>query len=86
MHLILIQTEVFSHAQPQFVQKIYELNKVLIFEEIHPDSSIPVCPLELFLHPSIFLTLILFDVPENINERLIRVQEKMFNFRYFTDD
>ena len=72
MHFELIQTKVFSHVQPPFVQKIYELNEVLIFEETPPDLFISVCPLELFLHPSFFLTLILFEVSENINERLIR--------------
>ena len=67
----LIQTKVFPHVQPPFVQKIYELNEVLIFEETPPDLSISVCPLELFLHPFFFLTLILF-FSENINERLVR--------------
>ena len=37
---ILIQTQVFAYVQPPLVQKICELNKVLIFEEILPDSSI----------------------------------------------
>ena len=54
----------FSH---HLYNNIYELNKVLIFEEIPP-----VCSPELILQPSIFLTLILFEVPENTNERLIR--------------
>ena len=52
-HSILIQTKVlfvFAHVQPPFVQKKKnKINKVLIFEEIPPDSSIPVCLLELFL-------------------------------------
>ena len=49
----------------------YELNKVLIFGEIPLDSSIPVCPFELFLRRSMFLALILlFEVPENKKERI----------------
>ena len=44
IHIMLIQTKVSAYVQPPFVQKIYKLNKVLIFEEIPPDSFIPVCP------------------------------------------
>ena len=49
IHLKLIQTKVNGHVQPPFVKKICELNKVLIFEDIPPDSSITVAPLEMFL-------------------------------------
>ena len=66
-HYKLKYLPMFSH---HLNKNIYELNKVLIFEETPraPDASIPVVSLELSLYLTIFLTLILFEVPENTKE------------------